>query len=63
MKYETKRALGFTLSIMGLIVIVWHFLSYITPITRPTQAVLIIGLIFAAIGIWINNQVLFGKKK
>jgi hypothetical protein len=62
MKAKTFKWLGMSISFIGLIIIAWNVISFIAGFQKLPEAVLILGLIMAAVGIWMNNKVLFGKK-
>jgi len=63
MKGENLKILGWTLSIIGLIMLIIGAISYLGGFNWVSNNVSFLGLIIAVIGMYINNKTLFGKKK
>lgn len=62
MELKTKRLWGYYFSISGIVLIVFGTINYLRGVGGAVN-MSTIGLLLAAIGMYINNRVLFRDKK
>jgi hypothetical protein len=61
MELRTKKLWGYFLSVSGLVLLALGAIDYLKGIGGAV-AITIFGLILAAVGMYINNRILFGEK-